>query len=687
MIKELGKPAGDRRFVLIRDIPENAEKWIAAIGYAFSPEIAAEITFATNKTLADRSAKELLFLDDGSPLYMLTGCHPSDESWSYAQDRIKNRYALLDGEAKAFSAPDADIPKSAYYEDISGNSEEFRHFTETWLPAMGIKAVDAALIPGIYGCYKNLLDRSEYPTLKDSVKYLTEFLGSETAAADEIANIMFEKGIYASVAGKDKTNGFELLQLLLLKCQARESLITEQIADMVKGFLADNAAKYLQYMNAMNSRISWFPDKIAPLVFDSAVLWQYYPAVEKAGAGSALALLKRFDDWNKGNPEQMPEAKEFIYRCVKAVFSQDSEKEKADIITMFTNRDVLKAGVCERITADMDKTPGTLELAFRLPHNKPSDFCTLLGNCDIDLAESYLANRIGKETLEEKLFQYFVECKNCFGSGESTGTMFLTRWMESHNNYSEMIDLINGLSDTAKEKLFADLDKKLLGDQSDNSEELFIKLPQGSKCREIYDFKTEFCSGQLMKNSETGIYECVAQVPPLGLTADEIFINSKLFGNIIKKACKMKDPQMHLTLLKKFDIKAEALYSYIRVCLANDKNDPHIRETLVRTAGLAEGELKEDIQRQLEKCDAEDKPTSGVSNKRQDSQPSTGSQNGTLGNKIQSKGGSNFNPLLLSGFFIMAILVLFVVVVFLISQYFDVSWTIDIPPLLRWPCN
>lgn len=60
-MQEFGKDEGERKVILIKDVPSNVELWIAAIEYGFSAAMAQKITFTTNRSKLGTQADSILF--------------------------------------------------------------------------------------------------------------------------------------------------------------------------------------------------------------------------------------------------------------------------------------------------------------------------------------------------------------------------------------------------------------------------------------------------------------------------------------------------------------------------------------------------------------------------------------------------------------------------------------------------
>ena len=61
LLQEFGKDEGERKVILIKDVPSNVELWIAAIEYGFSAAMAQKITFTTNRSKLGTQADSILF--------------------------------------------------------------------------------------------------------------------------------------------------------------------------------------------------------------------------------------------------------------------------------------------------------------------------------------------------------------------------------------------------------------------------------------------------------------------------------------------------------------------------------------------------------------------------------------------------------------------------------------------------
>lgn len=119
LMKQFDLPAGQRKFIVIRDTEPNVRKWIAAIGYSFPRAAACEISFATVMTGLDEAdvgchypvmkdtglyVKEINLQDPRQErrcVAMIVGVDPGDESCAKTAAPMPGApYLVIDGTKK-----------------------------------------------------------------------------------------------------------------------------------------------------------------------------------------------------------------------------------------------------------------------------------------------------------------------------------------------------------------------------------------------------------------------------------------------------------------------------------------------------------------------------------------------------------------------------------------------------------
>lgn len=147
VISEMSKSMDLRRFIVIKDLPEYVEMWIAAVEFALPVYLAKQISFSTNVVAGvDLSVDNTFYCDADNKLIamprkkaieaggkkryysMIAGIHPADRGSSYfTVEKDNTAFWLLDGQARVFGKTEAFYDDCAFFdavvkmdEDISG---------------------------------------------------------------------------------------------------------------------------------------------------------------------------------------------------------------------------------------------------------------------------------------------------------------------------------------------------------------------------------------------------------------------------------------------------------------------------------------------------------------------------------------------------------------------------------------
>ena len=208
LIHEFSKPESERKVLLIRDTAENVEQWVAAISYAFSAEMAEEITFATNRTRLGTQTDSALFYYLGKagmisnmkspgqeqnrhPYCMIVGYHPQDGYCASLRQMPTSNYGIIDGVNKSAGFATDDTVNMEYYSAVVKYSDDFQYFCHTFLPAVRMKEITQKL-PVLYGGYRYLYASGNsgywtYSKTLEALRILTEYpLPSEKGLVEHI---------------------------------------------------------------------------------------------------------------------------------------------------------------------------------------------------------------------------------------------------------------------------------------------------------------------------------------------------------------------------------------------------------------------------------------------------------------------------------------------------------------------
>lgn len=164
VVSEILKPEEQRRFIVIRDFPEQVEMWVAAVEFALPLYLAEQISFSTNVTASTRIWEDNTFYCDadnklmdmysrkaieegGKKRYhsMIVGIHPADRGSAYVDpERDGATFWLLDGQSKAFEGTEAFDIKPAYFDAVVRMDKDMMEFCSFLSGLRHIKVGDQA---------------------------------------------------------------------------------------------------------------------------------------------------------------------------------------------------------------------------------------------------------------------------------------------------------------------------------------------------------------------------------------------------------------------------------------------------------------------------------------------------------------------------------------------------------------
>ena len=205
IIDEFKKPIGKRRSVIIRDVSEHdIEMWVKAAELAFSPRIAASISFTTRieslrsnfYTVDDRMRHDGIDLTRGDEfqrsMYMLVGIIDDEDGAPIIEIGHNQRYVMLDGKTMTFDGCEHETPSLLRYLDIvTSYTLSHRTFVTEFLQMLDITQKSLADLRLIrhdirnrYSYISLLLDNGQYAELKEYLQDMKEEIAPTLSVID-----------------------------------------------------------------------------------------------------------------------------------------------------------------------------------------------------------------------------------------------------------------------------------------------------------------------------------------------------------------------------------------------------------------------------------------------------------------------------------------------------------------------
>lgn len=194
---EILKPEEQRRFIVIRDLPEQVEMWVEAVEFALPLYLAEQISFSTNVTASAQISDYNTFYCDadnklmdmypkkameegGKKRYhsMIVGIHPADRGSAYVDpERDGATFWLLDGQSKTFEGTESFDIKPAYFDAVVRMDKDMMGFCSFLSGLRHIKAgSQAEELYKLFDAYQYLFcSAAESRKYEETIKCLSAF--------------------------------------------------------------------------------------------------------------------------------------------------------------------------------------------------------------------------------------------------------------------------------------------------------------------------------------------------------------------------------------------------------------------------------------------------------------------------------------------------------------------------------
>ncbi|MDR0719584.1 MAG: hypothetical protein LBF78_08115, partial [Treponema sp.] len=228
LFKQYALPPEDRKYLIIKDTTENIELWIAAIEYAFPPETACTIPFATRMTEAaatggTRGNRYFIGANGLSAASteenpekrlkaMIVGIDVRDQAVTTLRVLPAYPYCLLDGMQKTVLFEADDTIGESYFSLITTFSESHKRFIAFLSDIPGLKVSQDII--SLYHAYRYLyLTDDKSWTCAELVRCLELFLNYKNLPAGE-APVKKAVSHIDIMLQQDEANGYRLFNVL-----------------------------------------------------------------------------------------------------------------------------------------------------------------------------------------------------------------------------------------------------------------------------------------------------------------------------------------------------------------------------------------------------------------------------------------------------------------------------------------
>ena len=469
LIREYSKPEGERKVLLIKDVPENVELWVAAIECAFSPEMARRITFATNRTKLGTQADSVLFYysDEAGrvsqiqnrslqqtrhPYCMIVGYHPKDTFCASLKPMLTSNFVLIDGVNKTASFEVDETINRAYYRAAVQYGDDISDFCHIVLPGLNVSEINAGL-PDIFDAYKYLLDSAHKGnswSYNETVTHLNKLLERGIPDNGALNQYILTESLtaYPRMITADIHQRFRLLGVM---CQiarkiGKESGITAVIMDYAQplfGDLSANGSAVVQLWSALqNPKLEGvFKTVVSNLLNDTELnvitkqLLHAAPEVSGTVMDMFFAALRQNAVPLK---DVQSNSDEYAFVCagiVSVMPDRNILRKQMNVLQrepeLFNSVALSVAEYCN--SRNPKETTAWWDTVISLGDGNLPGLCKSLsrsGKASMQLIEHLLANRVRKQGVcDASVMQAFVETTRILPQEKDTGVQLFGAWL------------------------------------------------------------------------------------------------------------------------------------------------------------------------------------------------------------------------------------------------------------------
>jgi hypothetical protein len=558
---------GERKYLIVKDTTENIKLWIAAMEYAFPPQIACTIPFATrmaeaaatggtkgNRYFIGADGLSTATLEENTEKRlkaMIVGIDLKDQAANTLRVLPAYPYCLLDGTQKTVSFNTDDSIHEDYYNLVTEFDENHRRFIDflSHIPELKISA-DIIKLCGVFK-YLYLTPDTSWISA-ELIKHLELLMNYRAITADEEPVKKVVSHIDA-VLLKDEPNGYKLFDFLRKIKAANEQELCVSALRVFQHKLdggSSDIRQSLEYIKKQPFALA----AVSRLVNDKA-LGKYQELIGRSEGAQAGRILEIYGEGLKFTNQKMgPGGIKLIgnvlERQIGANNREDSEKIIRNFIHSLANAATVIFPIAEKYKNDINKS---------------------------DLIWTYVAGAYTAD-LPEKEFNEFCALMRERGFTAKIGNLLCAKITSSEDTdmLSKMIDTLDevGLDERILLSLYDILDRKLpLVVKPDSPEDklerkLLAHRPKNSNCSHS---RCGVLLGNITRHSgqpkmiEKTIHDCfMTGVIPV----NKDIIESDFYERLINETVpNLNGSAGHGMLLLLFDMPEPAMKEYILMYL------------------------------------------------------------------------------------------------------------------------
>lgn len=620
LLQEYSKHENERKVLLIKDTPENVELWIAAMEYAFSPEMASTITFATNKTKLGVQTDSILFYytDETGKFYpmfnrnipqirhpynMIVGYHPKDTFCASVKQMPTSNFVMIDGGSKTFSfAPDDSI-RATYYSAVVKYDADIIDFCCIVLPSLPLEGISNK-IPELYDAYKYILDSNhkvEKWSYRETINALRSFTQFGVPTNEALNMYILDETLrgYQRFIIEDERNGFALLKVLW-----NISISTNRTQE-VTGCIADRLISEMSNLKSSGVALAatWNAIKMAKVqnvaqpalndMFNDGELSSYSNQFASVSADAICTIMEMYFDTlsrERNGINSIVESNEkYQFVCLSLISLINNESALHSVLNNIGKSSDLVNAVALSVYQyleqhDPNKTVTWWDAIIELSGGNIIELCQTLCKSEktsINMVEHLLANSIWQSgKCDRNCMEAFSDAIKMLGKDKNTGLAFYKAWIKvADPSDAELIIRSirgNALYDNAEHELFKKLDSCIPYDVSTRFFSMTIRsmrewasdLGESSTCVAFYELKRSLDNEK--KSEKT--FRILCDFASMKIGMPDGFTTTKYFQTLVERTSYFTQGDIHMAFLSMFDITDEREQAHLV--------DKYVREVL-----------------------------------------------------------------------------------------------------------
>lgn len=493
VISEMSKPFDDRQFVVIRDFPENVEKWIAAVELSLPVYLAKQISFSTNVVATENLSVDNTYYVDGKGRFikgnqkeaketggkkqyfsMIAGIHPTAQGSSNVTAGMNNStYVLLDGTTKTIENKLGNSVSRHYYEAVVAMDEDIEDFDKLLEELKQVEFGSSSNdLFELFDGYKYLLDSASNPNTWDygKVKSFLSIFKKYEIAPFKWSQYLAEKvyGLYSKFYEQDVKEGLSLLKQVIAMDHASKLQSTIE-SYLVEKYMYEIRTKSLDvaFATTLNKQINMIYSNVPQLIAEGVKesVPTFIDTVGGWGAEQSYYIFTKLFESNnivgQVNPEWHKD--EMNSKLITALFDKicTDDKTSSDLLVYVKNAPLYLEFAVSGANKDFEKW--SRFICDSVTDSKLELVCGALLDMETVTDEQYEAFLVmllkaGKTT--SVLFKFVVKATDKFGLKENTSLSFVTAYIDVNlsrpTELKSLVDLMseNDLGEAAEELAF-----------------------------------------------------------------------------------------------------------------------------------------------------------------------------------------------------------------------------------------